>query len=284
MFIPPVRLDPPRSSLLSVADPLPDPPADSLAWWDGGITMPIRPAGHGTIGGTPDFHVQPMASQSFGPFPLDYALKVQSQYALGPDTINELERFAADGGKADAAYLMSRALQLGTTYCGITNPGLATVPDAVLLTLEGVEEAVEDTAPTGTAMTITAAVGALLEWWRTAGLPGMAIIHLPAVLFPAAAAARLIEPGQQGPALLAGGTAWLSFGPGYDPAVGPQGSVAGDGTAFVWITSRVYAGTRDAEDAKGTSWREGNVAVVDADIGLVAFNTSTVAAAYVETV
>lgn len=281
----PVRLDAPKSSLLTITDPIPD----GIDWWTSGIALVRRPVGRVTTTscfiGDDHLDIAPFTHPdgvAFVPTPLDLPVTLAKHYSLSPDTSALSKKLADDALKAEHALALSRLLQIGSVggvSGAVRNPGFATLPAVPAISASGT--ATSGTTA-GTAFTLTRGIAALLEWWRVNGLPGMAIVHVPQLLAPGMAATGQIDPAQQGATMVAGGNAWYSFGPGYEPAIGPRSTASGANKAWIWISGRVYAATRPGAHRSMSSYRENRDLALATDTGIVAFDTGAVAAALVD--
>lgn len=279
----PVRLDAPKASLLTVTDPIPD----GLEWWTKGVSLVRRPTGHVTstscFVGADHVDLAPYTHPDgvrFESTPLDYGVTLKRVEALSPDVAAVTARLGDEALKADTASTLSRWLQLGVVGGStVRNPGFVTLPAVPALSASGT--ATSGTTA-GTAFTLTRGLAALLDWWRVNGLPGMAIVHVPQLLAPGMAASGQIDPAQQGATMVAGGNAWFSFGPGYDPAVGPRSTAAGANKAWIWISGRVFASTRRGTHRTMSAYTQDTNLALATDTGIVAFDTGAVAAALVD--
>jgi hypothetical protein len=282
----PVSEEPPRSTLLNVARTI-----EGEDWSEHGVVMANMPTGHVNIGselaiaspGLAPTEIDLCLSQRFPAFTLDKRVGLKG---LGGDTekgIATADILARHMLEAGTAYGVSRALQFGVNLgaYGVV-PGLSALPvgtgagQVPFITSSGVVGAFG-----GSPVSLTQGIAVALDWWVNYGLDGQCVLHLPAQMAPYAGMGRLIEPGQQGAALLAGGLGWLSFGPGYDTRVGPGGQVAPAGSTWIWITSEVHVGLTGITTSAVRKDFRGESFVKAERHAVLAYNTPTVAAVLV---
>lgn len=281
----PVSEEPPRSSILNVAKVI-----EGEDWVDHGFEMANHPAGHLNIESTsavaapgqPNSVFNECTSTRFFPFTLDWRTEIKGLSGGTEAAKATSEKLARHALEADTPYGVSRALQFGTTNAYGTNPGLSTLPSGIGVgEVNTITAAGREAVASGAALALVPGIASLLDWWQDLGLPGMAVVHMPSQLAVHASRDRLIEPGQQGAPLLAGGMAWLSFGPGYDPTIGPGGQVAPAGATWIWVTSEVHVGLTGITTEDFSKFRRNESAVKASRRCVYGFNTSTVAAALV---
>lgn len=284
MILTPVSLEPPRSSILSVADTI------DGDWVSHGVVLGDQPTGHVNIAATTAVAAPGTANKQtaicggtrFFPFPMDWRTELTGLSGGAAETLASEATLASHALEADTAWAISSRLQLGCTVGAQVTPGFATLPVGIgagqvpFLTLAG-----REATNTGGAMSLEQGISVLLSWWRVYGLPGMGLVHLPSELAPFAAMKRLVDVGQQGAAYLAGGMARLSLGPGYDSTIGPGGAVAGAGEAWIWISSRVYADVTEVTVDRAVQGNLNQSMSKAQRFGIYAFNTNSVAAAKV---
>jgi len=266
-----------RTGIMQVRTPV----NSDLSWVQTGLEVPGRTCGHGRIptccappGAAPVLPAIVNSGRTWHPFQLVWDVVCPTM--CGTET--EVARIVDDLATVDEAWLLARALQFGAGG----NPGLVTLPIAPAgsgCDVKVITGVIDD--PNGPALPLTSAVATMLSYWAdtAAGIP---IIHAATILAPLFAHANLIDPAAQGTVTLAGGSALMSFGPGYDPQVGPAGILAGPGEAWLWATGAVYAETATMPTSTSRDTGANTVQAQTDRVGVYAFDCCGVVAVKVE--